>query len=158
MPNRAEQGASVPAIDMLERLASGLGVDPAWLAFGPEGEEPYRVRRPREIHPQPMPQPTGARASFHGRHRGCAGRIRDARERRHLSMSEAAAAAGITQQTWSNTEAGKTVPRVDNLERMAVALDVAPAWLAYGYEEEATASAATSHGLKAATEPVRLAR
>lgn len=50
-------------------------------------------------------------------------------------MRQLSEAAGISVQTWSNTEAGKTVPKVDSLERMAVALNVAPAWLAYGYVE-----------------------
>lgn len=42
-----------------------------------------------------------------------------------------ACATAVGVETWSNTEAGKTVPRVDIVERMAVALDVAPSWLAY---------------------------
>jgi len=52
-------------------------------------------------------------------------------------MRSLASAAGISVQSWSNAESGKTVPRIDTAERMAVALGVAPSWLSYGYDEDA---------------------
>ena len=55
-------------------------------------------------------------------------------------MRTLSAAAGISVQTWSNTESGVTIPKVDSLERMSVALDVAPSWLAYGDDEPDQAS------------------
>lgn len=128
------ENGRVPALDTLERLAAVIGVPPGWLAYGSEGDEPYRERRPRELSPPDDPVPSDQWRVYRARHEGCAARVREAREASGLSMRELSAAAGISVQTWSNTEAGKTVPKVDSLERMAVALGVAPSWLAYGYE------------------------
>lgn len=47
-------------------------------------------------------------------------------------MRTLSAAAGVSVQAWSNAEAGKAIPRVNTAERMAVALGVAPSWLAFG--------------------------
>ena len=66
---------------------------------------------------------------------GCAARVTAARLDTGLSMRTLSVAAGVSVQTWSKVEGGTAMPKVDSLERMAVALDVAPAWLAYGDDE-----------------------
>ena len=133
----------VPALDTIERLAAVIGVPPGWLAYGSEGTAPFRERRPRSDARSPDPAPSTALRSYRARHQGCGARLRESREASGLSMRELSAAAGVSVQTWSNTEAGKTVPKVDSLERMAVALGVAPSWLAYGYETDVNPPAAS---------------
>lgn len=130
-----EDRVAIPALDTVERIAAALGLNAGWLAFGPYGYEPFRDRQAQPALPPDDPEPTESRRVFRARHTGCAQRVRLAREGSGLSMRALSAAARVSVQTWSNTEAGKTVPKVDSLERMAVALGVAPAWLAYGYEE-----------------------
>ena len=56
-----------------------------------------------------------------------------ARISRSLSIRGVAKAAGISAQSLLLTEAGETVPLVSTCEALAVALDVSPVWLAYGY-------------------------
>ena len=50
-------------------------------------------------------------------------------------MRALAKAADVSYQAVLYTESGQTVPRVDTIEAIAVALDVAPGWLAYGEDE-----------------------
>jgi transcriptional regulator with XRE-family HTH domain len=130
------EAGHVPAIDSVERLAAALGVPPWWIAYGDEGTAPFKERRPRDVLPPEDPTPADEWRIYRARHEGCAARVRQARENSGLSMRRLSDAAVISVQTWSNTEAGKTAPKVDSLERMAVALGVSPAWLAYGYEDE----------------------
>ena len=134
-----EDGSAVPALDTLEVVAAALGVPPGWLAYGHEGDAPFQKRRPREPLPPepPMPQPGGQSRE---RFATAGARISESRRACGLSMRTLSAAAGISVQTWSNTESGVTIPKVDSLERMAVALDVAPSWLAYGDDEPNQAS------------------
>ena len=124
--------AHTPAIDTLEMLAAALGVPAGWLAYGYEGLEPFRERYPRPITEPSDPTPDPALRVFRDLTAGFPQRIRDARERSGLSMRTLSSAAGVSVQAWSNAEAGKALPRVDTCERMAVALGVAPRWLAYG--------------------------
>jgi transcriptional regulator with XRE-family HTH domain len=142
---RKIEDGRIPALDTLERLAAVIGVPPGWLAYGPEGGEPFKPRRPRSITHETDPEPSERWRAYRARHEGCPDRLRRAREASGLSMRELAAAAGITHQTWSNTETGSTVPKVDSLERMAVALGVSPSWLAYGYEDEHTGELRSAH-------------
>jgi transcriptional regulator with XRE-family HTH domain len=60
-------------------------------------------------------------------------RVRETRRVRHLTQSAAAAAAGVSVSSWRRYERGERPPR-DVLERIAGALDVAPAWLLHGRE------------------------
>ncbi len=129
---RIESGSLFPSIETLERYASVLGVSPGWLAYGYEGLEPFRERYPRPITEPSDPTPDPALRVFRDLTAGFPQRIRDARERSGLSMRTLSSAAGVSVQAWSNAEAGKALPRVDTCERMAVALGVAPRWLAYG--------------------------
>lgn len=132
---RIEAQDNVPTIETVERLASALGVPACWLAFGAEGHHAFRektgaaegrtVRLPEAAPPHPFA------AAFES----APGRLRSAREMRGLSLRQISAAAGISLQTAHNCETGANVPRVDSLERIAVALDVSPCWLAYGVGE-----------------------
>lgn len=126
------RGMNVPSIDTLERLAAALGVSPGWLAYGYEGSEPFRERYPRPVFPTEDPKPDENLRFFRAHYAGFPARLQAARERSGLSMRTLSTAAGVSVQAWSNAEAGKSVPRVDTAERMAVALGVAPSWLAFG--------------------------
>lgn len=129
---RLEDSVSTPCLDTLEKVAAAIGVPPGWLAYGYEGNEPFRERYPRPIFEPSDPSPDDSLRSFRALHLGFPARLKQARERSDLSMRTLSTAAGISVQAWSNSEAGKVVPRVDTCERMAVALGVAPSWLAYG--------------------------
>lgn len=131
-----EETVDAPRISTVERLAAALGVPPGWLAYGVEGTEPLRKRRPRGLVAPADPEPSDIWRQYRGQHEHCAARVRLAREKSGRSMRELAREAEISRQTWSNTESGATVPRLDSLEQMARVLKVAPAWLAYGYEDE----------------------
>ena len=135
-----EDGYATPFIETVERIAAALGVSPGWLAFGPFGDEPFRQKRTRPPRPPKMPEGAAHHRDYKQRHQHCCERLRNTRAALGLSMRAAANAAAISVQTWSNAEAGTTVPRIDIVERMAVALDVAPAWLAYGDDEPGQAS------------------
>lgn len=130
-----ETASRVPGIDTVEKIASSLGVSPCWLAYGSEGTEQFQQKRPRSLDndvsacgagDDGQPEP------FRGRYKGAGERCKALREARGLSLRQLAEAAGISVQTVANTEAGSTVPKVDNVERLAVALDCAPCWLAFG--------------------------
>lgn len=132
VPGRIERGQGLTALDTLERLAAALGVSPGWLAYGYEGSEPFRERYPRPIFDPVDPTPDDNLRAFRALHEGFPARLQQSRERSGLSMRTLSTAAGVSVQAWSNSEAGKVVPRVDTAERMAVALGVAPSWLAFG--------------------------
>jgi transcriptional regulator with XRE-family HTH domain len=125
----------IPKLSTVERIAAGLGVSPIYLAFGPEGTEPFRLKTPAYLKSDDEPQPQPGAGVFAERYTGCAERLRSSRERLGLSLRELAAAATVSYQAVLNTESGQTVPRVDTIEAIAVALDVAPGWLAYGEDE-----------------------
>ncbi len=127
-----ERGEAVPGLDTLERIGCAIGVSPGWIAYGYEGLEPFRERYPRPIAEPSTPSPDPALRVFRDLTAGFPQRVREARERSGLSMRTLSSAAGVSVQAWSNAEAGKALPRVDTCERMAVALGVAPRWLAYG--------------------------
>ena len=134
---KIEDGQYMPTIQTLESFAAALGVSPGWLAYGPEGSEPFRERAPRPFTAPAEQRPADRFRSYKSRHAGFPERLRASRESCGVSMRSLASAAGISVQSWSNAESGKTVPRIDTAERMAVALGVAPSWLSYGYDEDA---------------------
>lgn len=138
--NRVEQLENIPMIDTVERLAAALGIPAGWLAFGPDGYEAFVKKRPRRPLPPDAPEPSPQASTFTARFEGCASRVTEARCASGLSMRTLSQSAGISVQTWSKVEGGTTIPKVDSLERMAVALDVPPAWLAYGDDEGDTAA------------------
>lgn len=63
-------------------------------------------------------------------------REKSARDRRDIGQSEIAAAAGVTQGTYSRYEADETKPDDDTLGRLAVYFNVSRAWLRYGEGEK----------------------
>ena len=126
---------AVVYVGTVEKLAAGLGLSPIYLAFGPEGTEPFRLKTPAYLKCEDEPQPQPGAGVFASRYTGCAERLRSSRERLGLSLRELAAAATVSYQAVLNTETAQTVPRVDTIEAIAVALDVAPGWLAYGEDE-----------------------
>lgn len=128
-----ERSAQTPGIDSCERLAAALGVPPGWLAYGDEGTEPFRQRRPRSPVPMDPPVPEPAQREPAGLYKGVGERCKQARTARGLSLRAVAKAAGISAQSLLLTEAGETVPLVSTCEALAVSLDVSPCWLAYGY-------------------------
>lgn len=130
-----EDGLAVPTVETVEKIAAALAVAPGWLAFGHEGFEVWRERRPRELVPHDEPKPDDRWLAFRSRYAALSMRLRDCRATKGLSLREAADGAGVSHQMWANAEAGRSVPKVDSLERMAVALAVPPAWLAYGDDE-----------------------
>lgn len=63
-----------------------------------------------------------------------AARLQWARERARLTQEQLAAKAGVTRDVIAKTEAGITrMPK--SIEKIAAALDVPPAWLAFGHEQ-----------------------
>lgn len=127
-----ENERQVPLISTVEKIASSLGVSPCWLAYGSDGEEPFRqkILRPDDMPLPPEPAP-GQRLSPCA-YEGVGSRLRAAREAAGLSMRELARRAELSVNAVSLIEAGRGTPRVDNCESLAVSLGVAPCWLAYG--------------------------
>lgn len=135
LPLNVENGLQTPGIDIVEKLAFALGISPVFLAFGPEGAEPFRPKTPSYLKSDETPKPQPGTGVFRERYKGAAERLRTSRERLGLSLRDLAAAAQVSYQAVLYTETGKTVPRLDTVEAIAVALDVAPGWLAYGDDE-----------------------
>lgn len=105
-----EEGEVCPRLPKVEQLARALGLSPAWLAFG-LGEQAAAEQVP-----------------------GCAGfagRVRDARAALGLSAREVDRRAGIGEGGVSDL-AVRGQPSLDTLEKLAKALQVSPAWLAFG--------------------------
>ena len=127
-----EDCSTVPSVETIEKIAAALAVDPGWLAFGWEGSEVWRERRPRDVVRPDDPEPDERLRVYRARHASLPQRLRESRMSKGLSLRRAAEAAGVSHQMWSNAENGRNAPKVDGLERMAVALGVPPAWLAYG--------------------------
>ena len=63
---------------------------------------------------------------------GFAARLELARAQRALTYRALGEAAGISHTAVQLLEHGDRSPSIETAERLAVALDVAPAWLAYG--------------------------
>ncbi len=132
---RIEDGTQRPSIELIEALAVALGVSAVYLAYGHDGHLVFQQKRavPDVLPTDPEPQPTAE--GFRDRWQGMPERLRLAREARGYTMRGLARLAGLTAQAVLYTEEGKTVPKVDTCELLAVALHVAPGWLAYGEGE-----------------------
>ena len=59
-------------------------------------------------------------------------RLKAARDHRGYTMLELAERCGLSHSTVNVIEKGQKTPRTDTVERLARALDVPRAWLAYG--------------------------
>ena len=101
----------VPRLDTVERVAYGLGLSPAFLAYGIEADAD--------------PPSDGLRCE------GVAQRLRQTRVQRGLSVLALATAAGLSHTAVGNVERG-TMPTLATAESLAAALGVSPGWLAYG--------------------------
>jgi hypothetical protein len=123
----------------VERLADALQVSAGWLAYGIQG--PWA----------PAPEL---------RCNGLAGRLRQRRRELSLSLRDVGQAAGVSAPAVGLLEI-ESIPTLAVLEDLATALDVSPAWLAYGIgpwdpvrrgarraEKQATSSAPSSGALR----------
>jgi len=124
----------VPRLDTVERVAYGLGLSPAFLAYGIEGDAD--------------PPSDGLRCE------GVAQRLRQTRVQRGLSVLALATAAGLSHTAVGNVERG-TIPTLATAESLAAALGVSPGWLAYGLgpmvlpgQRRLAASTPLSHSLE----------
>lgn len=106
-----EEESRIPRITTVARLAEALGISPSWLAYGIGPSTP---------------------ASRADGHRSLAVRLKALRTKLNLSRAELADAAGVTTGPIQNIELGRGAPGVDTIERLATALNVSPAWLAFG--------------------------
>lgn len=133
--NSLEDRLHRPKLDTVEMLAAALGVSPCWLAFGPDGDQVFTQKLPqdRPVVPDPAPRP-GADA-FQARYAGAGKRIRDLRVKARFSLRYLAGYAKVSHQAVLYIEQGTTIPKIDTVEAIAVALGVAPCWLAYGDDE-----------------------
>ena len=106
-----EQGLRIPRLDAVERVAYALGMSPAFLAYGSEGD---------------ACQPTEDL-----RCNGVASRLRKIRTSHGLTMRALARAAGLTDTAVRSTETGASIPSIATVEAFAIALEVSPGCLLY---------------------------
>jgi len=66
------------------------------------------------------------------KHEGIGERLKWARARSGLTVRALADLAGVSFSAVTEIELNKRRPRTDTVERLAVALKVAPCWLSYG--------------------------
>lgn len=106
-----EEGERIPRLDTVERIAYALGLSPAFLAYGIEGEA------------GPLPRGLRCEAVAH--------RLTAERAARGLSVLAVAKLAGLSHTAVGNVERG-TMPTLATAEALAKALDLSPGWLAFG--------------------------
>ena len=128
----AEDGTHIPRLSTVERIGDALGISPAWLAYGDEGFAPFRPRHPKPVIPFDPPTPQPAPRAPVDRWRGVASRVADSRRALGLTLRQLGDAAGLSAQGVMVIEKGRTEPQISTIEQLAVALDVAPGWLAFG--------------------------
>lgn len=107
-----EAGHRIPRLPAVERIGDALRVSPAALAFGVD--VPWEAR-----------QGDGLRSA------GLAERAKSTREAAGLSMWDVGRALASSASTVQAIERGG-MPALDTLEALAKALQVSPAWLAFG--------------------------
>lgn len=109
-----ERDGRIPNIVTVDKLAEALAVSPGWLSFGSKSEH--------------------LRAGS-SRCEAVALRLRALRAQLALSRRALGLRAQLSGTAVALIEDGRTVPRVDTVEQLARALDVTPAWLAFGEGE-----------------------
>lgn len=146
--SQIEHSKASPRIDIVERLATALGVSPIWLAFGEHGQQIWTQRHPRSPVPHDLPVPVLTERPFVERHKGMGARLKRARDAKGLTLRAIGPLIEerwrylkdekktISRQTILLLEAGVQVPIVKTCEAIALALDVSPGWLAFGDEDE----------------------
>lgn len=108
-----DQGGK-PRLVTVSKLATALRVSAGWLAFGIAGLT------------SPPASPAGPEPAT---------RLRALRTLYGLSRAKLSEAAAAPVGSIQHIEQGLGAARVDTIERLAVALDVSPAWLAFGEGE-----------------------
>ncbi len=128
------ENGRVPLLDSVERIALAVGVSPCWLAFGADGAGRFRQKIARTAErsrlsetPHPIKGATVMLGSKDAPTRCQYARMRLGLTR--IALGEAAGTSGVTVGAF---ETGRNRPRLDLVERLAMALDVAPCWLAFG--------------------------
>ena len=104
-----EYQGGTPRIGTVAKLARALDVSAGWLAFGVSGDAASSIDFAE-----------------------LAARLRALRTLHSLSRAKLGQAAVVPVGSIQHIEDGRGDPRVDTIERLAVALDVSPAWLAFG--------------------------
>lgn len=104
-----EDQGGTPRISTVAKLAKALDVSAGWLAFGLSGDAASGIDFAE-----------------------LAARLRALRTLHSLSRAKLGQAAVVPVGSIQHIEDGRGDPRVDTIERLAVALDVTPAWLAFG--------------------------
>lgn len=130
-----EDEEQLPKIDTVERIACALGVPSCWLAFGEDGGREFKPRRPRALDSVDPPEPVRGGLPYQTLSGQAGQRLRAKRQALGFSLRELASAAGVSFETIRKCETAGGVPKLDTCERLAVALGVAPCWLAYGVGE-----------------------
>lgn len=130
--SKIEAGQSRTSIAIAEAIAVALGVSPTFLAFGHEGGMRFRQKQPVPDVLPVDPAPNVCGQSSLNLYCGMSARLIAAREARGCTLRGLGQRAGLSAQAVLYIETGKVVPKVDTCELLAVALDVAPGWLAYG--------------------------
>lgn len=102
-----EGGVRLPIVESAKKLADALGMSASLLVYG-------------------IDAPPAAGTETLGQ------RLATARAKAGLSKAATARAAGVARALVLYIEEGTTVPGVAVAEQLADALDVSPAWLAYG--------------------------
>ena len=113
----------LPRITTIARLAQVLGVSPGWLTFG-IGDLP-----PSEVCAETLGQ-----------------RLRESRSARGLSRATLGRSAQVSVGAIQHLEDERGVANAETIERLAVALDVSPAWLAFGEGSVVPSSAGHTSG------------
>lgn len=142
------EAGTIPGVDTAERIAQALGISACWLAYGAEGPLPFRQKRPRgealllapfeSAAAEPAPPDGGAHASGPAsslQSLGLSARLTQAREARGMNRTDLWRAAGVTSTAIQNIEVSSTRAGIDTIEELALALEVAPCWLAFGEGE-----------------------
>jgi transcriptional regulator with XRE-family HTH domain len=106
-----ERGDNIPRVDTVEKLARALRISPAFLAFGIDG--------PKATDATELCTSLGQR-------------LRGLRLARGFSLREVERRADVAGDLVRRTEQGLTLPTLGTVEKLAKALGVSPAWLAYG--------------------------
>lgn len=136
-----EEAKVIPKLDTVEAVASVLGVSPAYLAYGVDGKLVFKQRRARSPLPPDQPEVRfGARPSAET-WRGVGARLRRARDAAKMSLRQLSALSLVSHQGVAVVEKGEVSPKVSTVFDLALALDVAPGWLAFDDGEGPTREA-----------------
>lgn len=133
--SKIELGQTAPRLDVVARLAAGLKISATWLAYGDVGHLRFNHRRaPPTVPPDPPVPDLGTREPD-AAYLEVGVRARRARQLRGLALRPVAKAAAMSPTSILLIEEGQSIPLVSTCEALAVALNVAPGWLAFGEGE-----------------------